>query len=38
MMVNSMEFNDGFNYLGTMPTPPAYGQPNPGQIFYHNHF
>jgi hypothetical protein len=32
MMANTMEFNNGFNYLGTMPTPPAYGQPNLGQI------
>jgi hypothetical protein len=38
MMVNSLEFNNGFNYLGTMPAPPAYGQPNPGQNFYQNHF
>ncbi len=38
MMANTMEFNNGFNYLGTMPTPPAYGQPNPGQIFHQNHF
>jgi hypothetical protein len=30
MMVNTMELNNGFNYLGTMPTPPAYRQPNPG--------
>jgi hypothetical protein len=27
MMVNTMKFNNGFNYLGTMPAPPAYGQP-----------
>jgi hypothetical protein len=38
MMANTMEFNNGFNYLGTMPAPPAYGQPNPGQSFYQNHF
>jgi hypothetical protein len=33
MMANTMEFNNGFNYLGTMLAPPAYGQPNHGQIF-----
>jgi hypothetical protein len=33
MMANTMEFNNGFNYLGTIPTPPAYSQPNPGQGF-----
>jgi hypothetical protein len=36
-----MEFNNGFNYLGTMlalATPPAYGQLHPGQGFYQNHF
>jgi hypothetical protein len=38
MMANTMEFNNGFNYLGTMPAPPAYGQPNPGQICYQNPF
>jgi hypothetical protein len=38
MMANTMEFNNEFNYLCTMPTPPAYGQPNPGQSFYQNHF
>jgi hypothetical protein len=38
MMANSMEFSNGFNYLGTMPAPPAYSQPNPGQSFYQNHF
>jgi hypothetical protein len=38
MMANTMEFNNGFNYLDTMPTPSAYGQPNPGQSFYQNHF
>ncbi len=38
MMANTMEFNNGFNYLGTMPAPPAYSQPNPGQSFYQNHF
>jgi hypothetical protein len=37
MMANTMEFNNGFNYLGTMHAPPAYGQPNPGQHFYQNH-
>jgi hypothetical protein len=37
MMANTMEFNNGFNYLGTMPAPPAYGQPNFGQSFYQNH-
>jgi hypothetical protein len=29
MMANNMGFNNGFNYLGTMPTtapPPVYGQ------------
>jgi hypothetical protein len=38
MMANTIEFNNGFNYLGTMPAPPAYGQPNPDQSFYQNHF
>jgi hypothetical protein len=38
MMANTMEFNNGFNYFATMPAPPAYGQPNPGQKFYQNHF
>ncbi len=38
MMANTMEFNNWVNYLGTMPAPPAYGQPNPGQSFYQNHF
>jgi hypothetical protein len=38
MMANTMEFNNGVNYLGNMPAPPAYGQPNPGQSFYQNHF
>ncbi len=38
MMANTMEFNNGFNYCGTTPAPPAYGQPNPGQSFYQNHF
>jgi hypothetical protein len=38
MMANTMEFNNGFNYLGTMPALPAYGQPIPGQSFYQNHF
>ncbi len=37
-MANTMEFNYGFNYLGTMPAPPAYGQPNHGQRFYQNLF
>jgi hypothetical protein len=40
MMANTMEFNNGFNYLGTIPastTPPAYGQLHPGQGFYQNH-
>jgi hypothetical protein len=37
-MAITMEFNNGFNYLSTMPAPPAYGQPTPGQSFYHNHF
>jgi hypothetical protein len=32
MMANTMEFINGFNYLGTMPTPPAYGQPNPVRV------
>ncbi len=36
------EFNNGFNYLGTMPAlapPPAYGQPQPAPPgFYQNHF
>jgi hypothetical protein len=35
MMVNTMEFNNWFNYLGAIPTPPAY---NHGQSFYQNHF
>jgi hypothetical protein len=41
MMANTMKFNNGFNYLGTMPTsatPPAYGQLPHGQGFYQNHF
>jgi hypothetical protein len=38
MMENTMEFSNGFNYHGTMPALPAYGQPSPGQRFYQNHF
>jgi hypothetical protein len=41
IMANTMEFNNGFNYLGIIPalaTPPSYGQSNPGQDFYQNHF
>jgi hypothetical protein len=42
MMMKTMEFNNGFNYLGTKPAlapPPAYGQPQPGPPgFYQNHF
>ncbi len=38
MMVNTMDFNNGFNYFGSMPAPPAYGQPNPGQSCHQNHF
>jgi hypothetical protein len=38
MMENTMEFNNGFNYLGTMPAPPAYSQSNPGQSVYQNDF
>jgi hypothetical protein len=38
MMANTMKFNNWFNYLSTMPAPPAYGQSNPGQSFYQNHF
>ncbi len=38
MMANTIEFNNSFNYLGTMPAPPAHSQPNPGQNFYQTHF
>jgi hypothetical protein len=41
MMVDTMKFNNGFKYLGTIPTlatPPAYGQLHPGQAFYQNQF
>jgi hypothetical protein len=38
MMANTIQFNNGFYYLGTMLAPPAYGQPNPCQSFYQNLF
>jgi hypothetical protein len=33
MIVNTMEFNNGLNFLGTMHTTPSYSEPNPGQSF-----
>ncbi len=38
MMANTMEFNNWFNYLGTMLASSTFGQPNSGQSFYQNHF